>query len=77
MAAPFSPQEKAADEKLSSLAEDGINEEAAGAAHADEDEGDAEVALSARRTSSDRVPPSRHAVEGRTGPQVSSCQEDA
>jgi ferritin-like metal-binding protein YciE len=48
-------EEKAADETLSSLAEDGINEEAAGAAHREADEGgDAEVAVSARSTSSQR-----------------------
>jgi len=44
-------EEKAADETLSSLAEDGINDEAASAAHADEDEDDAEVAVPARTAS--------------------------
>jgi len=41
-------EEKAADETLSSLAEDGINDEAASAAHPDEDEDDAEVAVPVR-----------------------------
>jgi ferritin-like metal-binding protein YciE len=44
-------EEKAADETLSSLAEDGINDEAASAAHRDEDEDDAEVAAPARTAS--------------------------
>jgi ferritin-like metal-binding protein YciE len=44
-------EEKAADETLSSLAEDGINDEAASAAHPDEDEDDAEVAAPARTAS--------------------------
>ena len=43
-------EEKAADDTLSSLAEDGINDEAASAAHADEDE-DAEMAAPARTAS--------------------------
>jgi ferritin-like metal-binding protein YciE len=42
-------EEKAADEKLSALAEGGINEEAANAAHSDSDEDD-------RKTSSLKVP---------------------
>jgi ferritin-like metal-binding protein YciE len=44
-------EEKAADETLSSLAEDGINDEAASTAHPDEDEDDAEVAAPARTAS--------------------------
>ena len=46
-------EEKAADEKLSSLAEDGINQEAADAAHPDEgDDEDEPVPVSARTKSS-------------------------
>jgi ferritin-like metal-binding protein YciE len=44
-------EEKAADETLSSLAEDGINDEAASTPHPDEDEDDAEVAAPARTAS--------------------------
>ena len=45
-------EEKAADKKLSGLAEGGINQEAADAAHADEDEGeeDEEPVAVARET---------------------------
>jgi ferritin-like metal-binding protein YciE len=46
-------EEKAADEKLSSLAEDGINRDAAAAAHPEEDEEDQTAApMSARNKSS-------------------------
>jgi ferritin-like metal-binding protein YciE len=45
-------EEKAADEKLSSLAEDGINREAADAAHPEEDEEEAVAPVSARSKSS-------------------------
>jgi len=52
-------EEKAADQTLSSLAEDGINDEAASAAHPDEDEDDAEVAVPARTASQSTSPKSR------------------
>jgi len=46
-------EEKAADEKLSSLAEGGINETAADAAHPDEDENEpAAVGAGAKRSAS-------------------------
>jgi hypothetical protein len=41
-------EEKAADEKLSALAEGGINEEAANAAHPDSDDEDAEETVKAK-----------------------------
>jgi ferritin-like metal-binding protein YciE len=44
-------EERAADQTLSSLAEDGINDEAASMVHSDEDEDDAEVAAPARTAS--------------------------
>ena len=44
-------EEKAADEKLSSLAEGGINQEAAEAAHPEDDEADDEESTPARKTS--------------------------
>jgi ferritin-like metal-binding protein YciE len=44
-------EERAADETLSSLAEDGINDEAASMVHSDEDEDGAEVAAPARTAS--------------------------
>jgi ferritin-like metal-binding protein YciE len=47
-------EEKAADEKLSALAEGGINEEAASAAHPDSDEEDAEETVKAKPTASVR-----------------------
>jgi ferritin-like metal-binding protein YciE len=48
-------EEKAADEKLSSLAEDGINESAANGAHSQEDEDDEIVAPVSARSKSSRA----------------------
>ena len=52
-------EEKAADEKLSSLAEGGINQEAADAAHPDEDEADEEEAPAPKKQSKARPRRSR------------------
>ena len=52
-------EEKAADEKLSSLAEGGINQGAADAAHTDEDEEPAAVSAGAKKTPSKTKSPRR------------------